>query len=428
MKTARHILFLIILLGMLLPGIQNNILKIKMKPLIGIKDTLTKPVFTTKTFRNMTFQERMGTWYTQQLGFRPWLIRLRNQVDYSLFNYTNSEGVVIGKEGDLFLGSYINNYCGIEFQGVRKINYEVKRLSLISRELKKKNVDLLIVLAPGKATFDQEMIPERFRKRPVTNYGYYSTQLASAGLNVMDLNAWFRNMKNKASYPFFSKNGVHWSSYAVALAADTLIKYIEKIRGIDMPEISIPHVTMSDSLHSSDNDAADLMNLLRDPYNGPMPYPEFTYNQAGKTRPNVVTIADSYWWGIITTGISRNIFGKARYWFYGKDIYEDENKVGTVATIDMHAELEQQDVVILLLSEATWQLFPFGFSDAFLKNFAPETEADREAQIGILMDNIRRTPDWYRAVADKAARLHVPVEEQLRQDALYLIDQEKNKK
>ena len=92
------------------------------------------------------------------------LIRLKNQVDYSLFNYTQSGGVVIGEERCLFLKSYINNYCGIEFQGVRRIDFEVKRLALVGQELKKKNVDLVLILAPGKATLNQELIPSRYHK------------------------------------------------------------------------------------------------------------------------------------------------------------------------------------------------------------------------------------------------------------------------
>jgi len=428
MKTTRQILFILILLGMLLPFFQNNFLKIPLLPLVGVQDTLGEPKFSFRGFLDLSYQESEGSYLAEKAGFRPLLVRLKNQVDYSVFNYTMSGGVVIGKDGCLFLESYINNYCGIEFRGVRKIDYEVKRLALISRELKKKNVDFLLILAPGKASFDREQIPSRYRKKNITNYGYYSKKLAVSGVNVIDMNAWFGKLKEHSPYPLFPASGVHWSSYAVALAADTMVRYLERLRNIDMPEISYDKVRMSDTMKYSDNDAGDLMNLLCATRNSPMPYPEFHYRSEGKHKPDAVIIADSYWWGFITSGISRNIFGKAQYWFYGQDIFEDEKKTGTVAAVNIHQELEKQDVVIMLVTEATWMLFPFGFTDAFLKDFKPETDADKALQVEIMMDNIRRDPKWYRAIVEKAARNRVAAEEQLRTDALYMIGLENKKK
>lgn len=427
-RTFKQFLLLFIIFLLFLPVIQVNVLKMKMTPLVGVQDTVTKPAFTTRGFLDGSWQERRMNYAAEKAGFRPWLIRLKNQLDYSLFNYTGSGGVVIGREGCLFLKSYINNYCGIEFQGTRRIDYEVQRLTAVSRELKKKNVSFLLVLAPGKATFEQEKIPARYRKRPITNYEYYSRKLASSGIDVIDLNRWFRELKGKTPYPLFPKNGVHWTSYGVALAADTITHCIEKLRSIDMPEIDFSRIRISDTMRYSDNDAGDLMNVFRLKGNTPMPYPEFSYIREGKHRPDIVAIADSYWWGFITSGISRNIFGKARYWFYNKDIYDDEQKLGTVAGTDVCAELEKQEAVIVLVTEATWMLFPFGFTDAFLQGLQPETGADREMQISIVMDRIRREPNWYHAIMEKAEKNHVPAEEQLRRDAEYLIGLENNKK
>jgi hypothetical protein len=424
MKIIRHVLLFLIIAVMLLPLVQQRILHLSMRPLVGVQDTLSDPKFTFSKFFDLSYQEQKSSFLDEKAGFRPFLIRLKNQVDYSVFNYTQSGGVVIGEERCLFLKSYINNYCGIEFQGVRRIDFEVKRLALVGQELKKKNVDLLLILAPGKASFNQELIPSRYHKNQVTNYEYYSKRLSVSGLNVIDMNKWFRQLKQSTPYPLFPRNGVHWTSYAVGLAADSMVRYIEKLRNIDMPEMSYDKVHLSDTLKYSDNDAGDLMNLMCNPVNIPMPYPEFTYRAEGKHRPDVITIADSYWWGFITTGVSRNVFGKARYWFYGKDIYEDESKIGTVAAIDIHQELEKQEVVIMLVTEATWMLFPFGFTDAYLKDFKPETMADKELQVEMLMDKIRRDPAWYRSIVEKAGRNNLSTEEQLRKDALYMIELE----
>ncbi len=425
MKTIRLLLLLLLFLALLLPLAQKALMPIPMKPLYGVTDTLAGPGFSRSSFFDGTYQLRMEAWITQQTGFRPWLIRLKNQVDYSLFNHTGSGGVVIGKEGCLFLESYIKNYCGIEFQGTRKIEYEVNQLKLLARDLKKKNVDFLVVVAPGKATFNQELIPARYRKKGITNYDHYLRKMKSAGLHVIDLNAWSRKIKPSASYPLYPKTGVHWSSYCVTLACDTLVRYIESLRQIDMPEIIMAGVPVSDSLRYSDNDAARLMNLICDPANGPMPYPRLTFNTEGKTRPRAVIVADSYWWGVITSGISCQVFSRPRYWFYGRDVYEEEEKICPVSSISVRHELQQQDIVILLLTEATWQIFPFGLTDAYLRDFVPDTPDDDELQMSILMDKIRNDSAWYRTVREKALRNHLPADEQIRRDARYLINEGK---
>lgn len=419
---------MLIFMVMLLPYAQVKLLKISMTPLTGVKDSLTKPEFTIGKFLDGSYQDSLIKYTSERAGFRPWLIRLKNQVDYSLFNYTISGGVVIGKEGCLFLNSYVNNYCGIDFLGTSQIDYEVKRLALVSRELKKKNVGFLLILAPGKATYEQEKIPGRFRKRHVTNYEYYASRLASSQIDFIDMNRWFRQMKGHLSYPLFPKKGVHWTSYGVGLAADSMVRYIEKMKNIDMPEIICDHVDLSDTIKLTDNDAGDLMNLFCLAGKESMPYPEFRYNKEGKFRPNVVVIADSYWWGFITSGISWNVFGKTRYWFYNKDIYEEEQKIGTVAGTNIRQELERQDLVIMLISEATWMLFPFGFTEAFMQDYQPRTDADREVQLGLMIEKIRNDPEWYRSIEDKAAKNRVSVEEQLRRDAEYMVEQANNNK
>jgi len=49
-------------------------------------------------------------------GFRPAFIKLRNQFDYAVFNYTEAPGVVIGKKGMLSLNP-IFRIAGIRIQG-----------------------------------------------------------------------------------------------------------------------------------------------------------------------------------------------------------------------------------------------------------------------------------------------------------------------
>ena len=80
-------------------------------------------------------------------------VRINNQIDYSLFNIPNSEGIVIGKEGYLFEKDYIRTCLGKDFLGKSVIDKKLLRTKFIQEFLKTKNIDLIIVFEPGKASF-----------------------------------------------------------------------------------------------------------------------------------------------------------------------------------------------------------------------------------------------------------------------------------
>ena len=362
-------LFIFCLFG--LQTLQRSFNIYKQSPLIGTADTTKCPVFTLNTYYTSEFQHVFQKYTEENIGFRPALIKLRNQFDYSAFNYTQAPGVVIGKNGMLFNISCIQNCRGSVYKGEEEIRAEIKRLRMIQNELKKHNVDFLLIFAPGKSTFYSELIPSNYRQRPVTNYQVYIENLSGSGINFIDMNAWFLKLKGKTKYPLYPLNGTHWSVYGIALAADSMFSYIEKLKKIDLPGFSWDSVTMSDSMQYSDNDLGELLNLCRPVKQIPMAYPHFIYKQEGKTRPRVIAIGDSYWWGFTSTGITANVFAKDRYWFYFRDMKENGKQAGLVANVDLKEQLFSQDLVILMVTEATYQLFPFGFIESFFKKCMP---------------------------------------------------------
>lgn len=427
-KTAKHIILVLILGVLVFPSVQNTIIPIPPSVLQGVDPPDSVPDFPWKTWYNAEERSDYNKAVEENVGLRSYLIKLRNQVDFSLLNFTEAPGVVIGKEGCLFIESYINNYTGLTFKGTAKIDYEISKLEAIQFELKKRNIDFLLVFAPGKATFNAENIPDRYKMKPMSNYGYYTKRIARSGINFIDMNGWFKKMKNKTSYPLYSKGGVHWTSYGVGLAADSMFRYIEKLRNIDLPEFGWDQVEVSDSLRYSDNDACELMNLFFPPYYGPMPYPKFRYDANGKTRPHVMTIGDSYWWGFASTGITENVFSQDNYWFYNKVIFLNGKKINSVSDVSLKEEINKQDLLIMIVTEATYELFPYGFIEAFFTRYLSYWEADKSILMEIKTEEIKQNPQWYQSIVEKAEKNKIPVEEQLKRDVQYLVEQQESVK
>ncbi|MFC2097631.1 hypothetical protein ACFLSI_04780, partial [Bacteroidota bacterium] len=248
------------------------------------------------------------------------------------------------------------------------ITDKVQKLKMVQLALKNRNIDLLVVLAAGKGTFYSEFIPKKFspKNKTISNYDVYLEELKKNMVNHIDFNQWFLEMKDTASYPLFPKCGIHWSVYGNVLAADSIIKYIQSLRKINMPEIRIEKIELPDSVRHPDDDIERGMNLLFNIPDLKMAYPSFKIIKDNNTvEPKVLTIADSYYWNMFNWGLSSNVFNHGQFWFYNKQIYPDSyEKPITVDELDFRKEIEKNDVILLMSTDALLDRFAYGFIES----------------------------------------------------------------
>jgi hypothetical protein len=240
---------------------------------------------------------------------------------------------------------------------------------------------------------------------------------------VIDYNSYFLKAKDTSRYLLYPKTGIHWSTYGMLHVADSLVRYIEKLRNIDLPEIVIDSIEVNTKLRDSDKDIEGGMNLFFELDNFPMAYPAFHYNETGKTKPKVLVVADSYYWGMYGKGLSDRAFDKGQFWFYNYEVYPDNYiKPTTVNQIDVAKTLQSQDVVILMATEATLSKFPWGFTDNAIKAIKNPFANDPNFLKTILQieAGMRNSPQWLQAQIDKAKKRKIPLDSMLRLDAIYI--------
>ena len=172
-------------------------------------------------------------------------------------------------------------------------------------------------------------------------------------------------MKKTTKYPLFSKAGIHWSKYGEYLAGDSLLSKIEEIRNAKMPKIVLHGMEINELNHSGDYDIGEGMNLMFDLPTYPMAYPQFHYDiDTTVTQQKVLVVADSYYWGMFNYGYSRDLFGDGRFWYYNKTIYPDSYESPLeVKDIDIIEKTEENDVIIIMSTDANLYKFAFGFID-----------------------------------------------------------------
>lgn len=406
----------------------SSMLQFKMEifqtePLQGDISIAKKPEFKKEDYWNLKWQEDYNKYLNDNFGFREWFVRLINQVRYSFFNCTTAPGVVIGKENELFIESYINDFIGRSFIGKSKILENVNMISTLQDSLKARDIDLIVVFAPGKASYYPELIPDYYlsKKKDSTNYFVYSTLFLEKKVNYIDLNKWFCDNKTKFKHPVYPKNGTHWNHYGMSLALDTLIKYIEKKRNINLPEFDFSLVNYNTNLKGNDYDIGILMNLLSPIEKDPNPYPVYKFkNVEGQTKPDVLVVGDSYWWCQVGDDLPIHFFREDEYWFYNRDQLIRNGKRSPVKDLNLSASLAKRNVIVLMATEATFYMFPYGFIDNAYKLYCN----NNSKRLNEIIADIKRNTEWYNTIVKKAEENKFSVEKQLALDAEYILSDE----
>lgn len=365
-----------ILVLLLLPMLQAGLGIFSLKPLQGAIVAVEKPAFDPKEWKTGEYQQKYEAYLNNNFGFRSLLIRLSNQQAYSFYSEAKANGVIIGKENYLYEKNYLKAYLGTDYIGEKAVLDQVVKLKMIQDTLQKLGKDILMVFAPGKGSFFPEYMPDycKAQKRERTNYQSYLAQMKAHGIHYVDFNRWFIDMKPVAKYPLYAKGGIHWSKYGEFLAADSLIDVVGRMRGVPMTRPVLDRIEVKKVNEQGDYDIGEGMNLLfmMDTY--PMAYPVYHLEKPEKEvkQPKVLFVADSYYWGMFNAGFSRDIFGNGQFWFYNQEIYPDSyESPKTVADTDIREEVEKQDMVVLMCTDANLYKFAFGFIDQLYAKYYP---------------------------------------------------------
>ena len=364
-NTRKKWLFYFIMALLMLPIIQEKTDFIKINPLKGSFQPEQDINFSLNDWFAGRYSFEKEQYLNENFGFRNLFVRLYNQIQYSLFNEAKANGVIIGEEQYLYEENYILSYLGRDFIGEDKIQKKVEKLRKIVDTLKTKNIDLIVILAPGKGSFYPEYIPRKYNPnyKKQSNYDIYKKMITKDSINLLDFYSWFMNMKSSSKYPLFPKTGIHWSKYGEFLVADSIIKYINsKNNQLLKSEIIINSIDYSTRILDTDDDIEKGMNLLLNIKDLKMGYPNFQFKKSDSLGLKILTVADSYYWGLFNSGLSKDAFNNGQFWFYNQEIYPDSyQEILHVSDINLQSSLESNDVIILLSTDANLNKFAFGF-------------------------------------------------------------------
>jgi hypothetical protein len=394
----RQLTFTLVLLTLLVPLVQTFYPFTEVKPLYGgfpKKDRPSAREISWGRWFQGTFQDNFTQAVRENIGFKEFYIRLSNQLNFSLYRVSENPNIVIGTDDCLFEEGYILAYLGHNFIGKRIINERLRRAKWVQDYFRnEKGIDILIVFAPGKGSYHAANIPERYRPwdKKLSNYDYFVSRCKETGIRYVDLNAVFAQARDTSKYILIPRYGVHWGTYGMTLGADTLMRYIEQLRGIDMPDFDWSEIEVTDQRKDVDIewDAEQTLNLLsRLPYEQ-MAYPKIQWaGDSTKYRPRVLTIADSYYWNLYNSGIPQHCFRDHQFWYYYYQVYphiwDDSHLVGKLNVRDT---IEKQEVILLMSTEMNLYRAFWQFTDDLYRWYCPDYRPDpRYDAMNAVIDN-----------------------------------------
>jgi hypothetical protein len=364
-----------ILLGLLgLPLSTTLGLPIKEKGLAGDFVKATRPTLSWDSWFDGSFASKYAAWHNENFGLRSTTIRVYNQEGRWLHGVARANNIEIGTDDVLYDLESIRASRGAAVPEA-EIQALADRIVQLERTLDARGISLVVGLAPGKATYWPGNVPPRFGPPTHESAGsLLAKELARRGDFTIDWIRLFEKRRRTAPWPLFPKTGMHWSRYGAARALDDLVAHVERRRGIDMPNLMWGAVRAAETPLIPDDDIGGAMNLLFPIPPGRLAQPDLAVESpAGRTRPSLFVIGDSFFWTMIAWPMAPGIFSRVEYRFYNRERHRFGESVDVPE--DPVAAALRHDVVLLLASDAAGGKLGWGFLEAATKQFAREKDA-----------------------------------------------------
>jgi hypothetical protein len=152
-----------------------------------------------------------------------------------------------------------------------------------------------------------------------------------------------------------------------------------------------------------------------------MPYHYgYKYNTAGKVKPDLMVIADSYYWTIYNLHDSHLLWDEHDFRYYDVQAFSPGETDKELSLISIE-ELKRFDFIMVVYTEMNLHVLANMF---FEKCYAVLYEAE---ELDIIKDRIRKDKGWLKNIQEKADRKGITLEKQLDMDAMWILTQEMKK-
>lgn len=401
----------------------------KIQPLNGVQTETQFPTVTMANFVSGNMQRDLEQYSREHFGFRELFIRAHNQYLWDCYHQTHVQSVLVGKHHYLYNTDFVDDYQGLHWKNYapdfttlhNNLRLEATRLKKVQDILAEHGKTFFVVMEPGKVRVYPEWLPDNVKspENNLTAADLYPAIFDSLGVNYINIDAWFRLIKDTAPYALYPQLGTHWSNLAALHATDSILRYMEQLGHITMPKLFISEI-LFDTTMSPDNDLEQLLNLAWPVRSIPNQYADFTIvSDSNTVKPSWLVIGDSYFWNISYHIPLDQIFKQHHFWYYNNSVFYDPDHSNT-SQIDLLDELMNADFVTVSYCTANLYAMSNRFSSQALASLCCDKNEINQALQNI-MESMQNTPEWMQALQDKAEAQSRPLEAVMHDDAAYML-------
>ena len=307
-----------------------------------------------------SFQRHTELVLGEKLVVKSPLVRLRNQLEYSLFGKINAQQI-FEYNGNLFRFYSADYNEGTSFIGQMAVGEKVRKLAKIQAFLGESH-PIILAIAPSKTYFYAEDLPEvHTRKTDRSNYKAIKHEALKNGIHVIDFNTYFLEQKKTSKAPLISKSGIHWSMYGAALAMDTLVGKIEQLK---KSSYSHPSYSLEKTYRFfyNDNDLAQLLNVLSPPNDTELRCLTFPAQTVEGKKIRALIISDSFFDVVSMTALRQQLFTPdTKFLYYFNTRKDPTNNNQGLEGINLLEEMKNADCIILLSDIVNMENLGWGF-------------------------------------------------------------------
>lgn len=359
-KRLNIILCVLILMGLWLPALVNHVPGIKRLTIWGYEYPHT---YGEVSWWDGTAQHKFEQTLTDSSVARTYLLRVRNQYQYSLFGKINAESVY--QFDDQFFRFYMYGFNESQnFVGLDTIRQRVSWIREI-QDIIGPDIPIITVIAPSKSRYYEDRLPDIYHvTTDSTNYRFYLEELKKNRLHVVDFNEYF--IQHPSEQPaIFGNGGIHWSHYAAGIAMDSLINYIGDVRGINFSSFGYkPYY--SNGFNLDDLDIALMRNIFVRAKDDNLRNLKL-WEVPRDRKVKAVIIGDSFFMTIQHMDLRNRIFSSDSpyYYYFGHETLPDYSEV----PIDLQKvalQIKNADCIILMTDIVNFENYGFGFPQKVL--------------------------------------------------------------
>lgn len=342
----------------------------------GVENQAQFPEITAQKLSDGQAQTEFEAYVQQHLPGKPFMVRLRNEITFSLLDTVSNINYSMSKDKNLFswenVSYYLQYFAPVSKEGAYEL---VEKLERLQKLLEDAGKQMYVFITPCKIRYTEDQLPwvdkAMAPPRKEGNYELLTEALSGSRIRYFDSIRYLEEHKSEfdSRVPLFYRTGLHWSVYVGNMTGAAFGEFLEQESGYNLPEMTITAAPCENPVYP-DADSFEVFNTIGKPYDQYYePVIEITDEETD--APGFLCRGGSFMGQSLSCLIQNHYFGK-NVSMENRQIFTEEfgqvKEFSSYEEADMRECLRDIDLVVLEVNETAVSDMSFGFIDYVLEH------------------------------------------------------------